>query len=277
MLLFAFGVQLFNADGQRHRLVLEFVLLQRSERALMRAQRKFILFFASDFVFSRDVLGRQTHVQIKVGVVFDQIWVGTDDVAAHGDHRHRFQAPASATCALPVRIRSAAMAIDCRPEEQKRFMVMALVSTGKPARIAAERAMFMPCSASGIAQPMITSSISAACNPGTRAMASLITAAPISSARVSRSVPLGALPTAVRTADTINASFIKSSAALPLDVRKGSAFPESLHIVLGGYASDSDVARRSLANEMDSIFGKAKPFRTSGGKAAHGVSDQFLN
>ncbi len=116
--------------------------------------------------------------------------------------------PASATCALPVRIRSAAMAIDCSPDEQKRLMVMALVSTGKPARIAAERAMFMPCSASGIAHPIITSSISAACNPGTRAMASLITAAPISSARVSRKVPFGALPTAVRTADTINASFI---------------------------------------------------------------------
>ena len=116
--------------------------------------------------------------------------------------------PATATSALPVLMRSAAMAIDCRPEEQKRLMVMALVSTGSPARIAAARATFMPCSASGIAQPMITSSISAASSPGTRASASLITAPPISSGRVFRKVPFGALPTAVRTADTITASFI---------------------------------------------------------------------
>ena len=93
-------------------------------------------------------------------------------------------------------------------------MVMALVSTGRPARIAAARATFMPCSASGIAQPMITSSISDASKPGTRAMASLITAAPISSGRVSRKVPFGALPTAVRTADTITASFIIESPSL---------------------------------------------------------------
>src|SRR5207237_9599567 len=101
------------------------------------------------------------------------------------------------------------MAIDCKPEEQKRLIVMALVSTGKPARIAAARATFMPCSASGIAQPMITASISDAGKRGTRAIAALMTAAPISSGRVFRKVPLGAFPTAVRTADTITASFIE--------------------------------------------------------------------
>src|SRR5262245_15193723 len=105
-------------------------------------------------------------------------------------------------------MRSAAIAIDCRPDEQKRLMVIALVSTGRPARIAAARATFMPCSASGIAQPMITSSISDVAKPGTRATASLITAAPISSGRVVRKVPLGALPTAVRTDDTITASLM---------------------------------------------------------------------
>src|SRR5438067_5972039 len=41
-------------------------------------------------------------------------------------------------------------------------------------------------------------------------MASRITAAPISSGRVSLKVPFGALPTAVRTADTITASLIAS-------------------------------------------------------------------
>src|SRR5438034_4730693 len=114
------------------------------------------------------------------------------------------------TCAPFVRIRSDAIAIDCSPDEQKRLIVIALVSIGKPARIAAARATFIPCSASGIAQPMITSSISDAARPGTRAIASLITAAPISSGRVFLKVPLGALPTAVLTAETITASFIKN-------------------------------------------------------------------
>src|SRR5687767_19314 len=116
--------------------------------------------------------------------------------------------PATITSAAPVFIRSAAMAIDCKPDEQKRLIVIALVSTGKPARMAAARATFIPCSASGIAQPMITSSISDVSRPGTRSMASLITAAPISSGRVVLNVPFGALPTAVLTAETITASLI---------------------------------------------------------------------
>src|ERR1044071_6366864 len=116
--------------------------------------------------------------------------------------------PATITSAPPLLMRSAAIAIDCKPDEQKRLIVIALVSTGKPARIAAARATFIPCSASGIAHPMITSSISEVCKPGTRATASLITAAPISSGRVVRNVPFGALPTAVRTAVTITASLI---------------------------------------------------------------------
>ena len=58
------------------------------------------------------------------------------------------------TSAPPLLIRSAAIAIDWSPEEQKRLIVIALVSTGRPARIAAARATFIPCSASGIAQPM---------------------------------------------------------------------------------------------------------------------------
>src|SRR6266550_8993911 len=116
--------------------------------------------------------------------------------------------PATITSAPFVRMRSLAMAIVCNPEEQKRLIVIALVSTGRPARIAAARATFIPCSASGIAQPMITSSISATLSPGTRPEASFITAAPISSGRVFLNVPFGALPTAVRTADTITASLI---------------------------------------------------------------------
>ncbi len=68
--------------------------------------------------------------------------------------------PATMVSAPPAMMRSAAMAIACRPEEQKRLMVMAEISTGKPARSDAMRATFMPCSASGMAQPRMTSSIS---------------------------------------------------------------------------------------------------------------------
>src|SRR6266852_4551078 len=42
--------------------------------------------------------------------------------------------PAMMTSAAPERMRSAARAMACRPEEQKRLMVMAEHSTGRPAR-----------------------------------------------------------------------------------------------------------------------------------------------
>src|SRR2546423_3819484 len=122
--------------------------------------------------------------------------------------------PATITSAAPVLMRSAAIAIDCKPDEQKRLIVIALVSTGKPARLAAARATFIPCSASGIAHPMITSSISEPSCSGTRSNALLMTVAPISSGRVVRNVPFGTFPTAVRTADTITASLITKPALL---------------------------------------------------------------
>ena len=78
--------------------------------------------------------------------------------------------------------------------------------TGIPARRLAMRATFMPCSASGIAQPMITSSISPGSSPGARFSASAMAVAASSSGRVPRSVPPGALPDAVLTAETMTAS-----------------------------------------------------------------------
>src|SRR5215468_8926016 len=114
--------------------------------------------------------------------------------------------PATITCAAPPRMRSAACAIACRPLAQKRFTVIAEVSTGKPARNAAMRATFMPCSASGMAQPRITSSISLGSRAGTRASASLMTSAARSSGRVVRSEPLYPRPTGVRTEETMTAS-----------------------------------------------------------------------
>src|SRR5688572_2913427 len=79
-----------------------------------------------------------------------------------------------------------------------------------PARRLAIRATFNPCSASGMAQPRMTSSIDAASSCGTRSRAPLIAVAASSSGRITLSVPFGALPTAVRTADTMTASCINS-------------------------------------------------------------------
>jgi hypothetical protein len=86
--------------------------------------------------------------------------------------------------------------------------VTADASTGMPARKLAMRATFMPCSASGIAQPRMTSSTSAASMPGARLSASAMATDASSSGRVPRSVPPGALPTAVRAAETMTASCI---------------------------------------------------------------------
>src|SRR5262249_59011252 len=95
--------------------------------------------------------------------------------------------------------------------------------TGIPARRLAMRATFIPCSASGTGQPRIRSSASAASIPGARFNASPIAAAASSSGRVPRSVPPGALPTAVRTAETMTASFMSASA--PASPDRLSRFP----------------------------------------------------
>ena len=119
--------------------------------------------------------------------------------------------PATTAVAAPHMMRSAPYAMACRPEEQKRLTVTADAVTGTPARRLAMRATFMPCSASGIAQPTITSSISAGSSPGAPSRAARMVAAAMSSGRVVRSVPAGALPTAVRTAETMTASFMTIS------------------------------------------------------------------
>src|SRR5262245_14866315 len=117
--------------------------------------------------------------------------------------------PATIARAPPDMIRSAAYAMACRPDEQKRFTVTADAVIGTPARRLAIRATLSPCSASGIAQPRMTSSMSPGSTPGARASASLIAVAASSSGRTNRSAPFGARPTGVLTADTIKASAIE--------------------------------------------------------------------
>jgi hypothetical protein len=111
--------------------------------------------------------------------------------------------PASMRSASPRRIRSAAIAIACTPDEQKRLMVTPGTAFGRPASSTPMRATFMPCSASGIAHPMMASPIRAGSILGALAMAARITCASRSSGRVLRKTPRGALPTGVRTAETM--------------------------------------------------------------------------
>ncbi len=111
--------------------------------------------------------------------------------------------PASIRSALPRRIASAACATACRPEEQKRFTVCAAMVFGRPASSTPMRATFMPCSASGMAQPMIASSMRLTSTPGAWATTLRSTCASMSSGRVLRNMPLGALPTGVRVAATM--------------------------------------------------------------------------
>ncbi len=114
--------------------------------------------------------------------------------------------PASITSASPTRMRSAAIATALSPDEQKRLIVTPPVVLGRPASSTAMRAMFRPCSASGIAQPMIASSTAAGSRLGTCFMAERIAATSRSSGRRLRNAPLGALPIGVRVAATMYAS-----------------------------------------------------------------------
>src|SRR4051812_23583600 len=105
----------------------------------------------------------------------------------------------------PTAIRSAMIDVACRPDEQKRLMVMAGTSSGRPASKVTRRATFSPCSPSGWAQPRTTSSIRL---PGisARRRASLTTSAARSSGRVKRRFPFTARPMGVLTADRIATS-----------------------------------------------------------------------
>ena len=127
--------------------------------------------------------------------------------------------PAMMTSALPERITSAAQAMAWEPEEQKRLEVHAVTSTGKPASREIRRAMFMPCSASGMAQPSMMSSTIADSSPGVRATSALSNGAANSSDRVSFRLPFLALPIGVRAYETITAFGMRRLSLLGLSSR----------------------------------------------------------
>ena len=116
--------------------------------------------------------------------------------------------PAMAISICPDIMANAAWAMDCTPEEQNRLMVSAGTVSGSPAPSETRRATFMPCSPSGKAHPMMTSSTSAGSTAGARASNSFTTATASASERTVARLPRFALPTGVRAAATITASRI---------------------------------------------------------------------
>ena len=106
--------------------------------------------------------------------------------------------PATIVVANPDIMRSEANAIVCNPEEQKRLTVCPGTVSGNPARSRICRAVLFPCVPSGIAHPMMTSSISEESSPSALLNASPNAAAVMSTGCVPLNVPLGARPTAVR-------------------------------------------------------------------------------
>ena len=112
--------------------------------------------------------------------------------------------PATTTSFSPAMTRCAAIAIVCRPLEQKRFTVMPLVVIGRPARSAIWRAMLLPVAPSGVAQPMMTSSTSAASMPA-RSTAALTAWPPRVAPWVMLKAPFQLLASGVRAVETITA------------------------------------------------------------------------
>src|SRR5438874_4267539 len=119
----------------------------------------------------------------------------------------------------PARMRCAASAIVCSPEEQKRFTVMPGTLTGHPARSAIWRAMFQPVAPSGLAQPMMTSSTSWQSTLA-RSSAACTTWPPILAPCVLLSAPFQLLQSGVRAVETITASFLTLLIEPPLFLRE---------------------------------------------------------
>src|SRR4051794_11517443 len=100
--------------------------------------------------------------------------------------------------------RCAAIAIVCSPLEQKRFTVTPLVVIGKPARSAICRAMLLPVAPSGVAQPISTSSTSAASIPA-RSTAAFTAKPPSVAPWVMLKAPFQLFASGVRAVETITA------------------------------------------------------------------------
>ncbi|MCY1552086.1 hypothetical protein D9M68_884610 [compost metagenome] len=118
--------------------------------------------------------------------------------------------PATYTSPSPAMMRCAAIAMVCRPDEQKRLTVMPEVVMGRPARNAIWRAMLAPVAPSGLAQPMMTSSTSAASMPA-RCTACCTAWPPSVAPWVMLKAPFQLLARGVRAVETMTALVMMES------------------------------------------------------------------
>src|SRR5712692_4530560 len=121
--------------------------------------------------------------------------------------------PATMTGARSTITLCAAMAMACRPDEQKRLIVAPAVVGGRPARMAIWRAMFPPVVPSGKAQPISTSSTSAGSSLA-RSIAALTTCPPSVAPWVMFRAPRQDFASPVRAVDTITASVMDVSRSM---------------------------------------------------------------
>src|SRR5260370_10062236 len=119
--------------------------------------------------------------------------------------------PPIAASTPSLRISCAAIAMACKPEEQKRFTVVAATDAGNPARIADMRAMLAPCIPCGCAHPRMTSLTSAGSSAGVLRKTSFMQCAARSSGRVILNDPRNDFASAVRELATTTASLMTNS------------------------------------------------------------------
>ena len=141
--------------------------------------------------------------------------------------------PATYTSPSLAMMRCAARAMVCRPDEQKRFTVMPDTVMGQPARRAAWRAMLAPLAPSGVPQPMMTSSTSAASIPA-RWMACSITWPPSVAPCVMLKAPFQLLVKGVRAVDTITADVMLDPCSVVWLVAYWKVLPSAASLASSG-------------------------------------------
>src|SRR5262249_20896219 len=187
-------------------LFLEEALGLRAPGALLARKRVDVLRLPADLVALGDDFGRVAHHHVDAWLVLLQPRVGIG--IARCIMVMLSTRPPMAASAPSWMIWYPAIAIACRPEEQKRLTVVAATVTGSPARSVEMRATFVPAGPCGWPQPRITSSISDGSSCGNFRSASLMQCAARSSGRVRLNEPRNDFANGVRELATTTASLI---------------------------------------------------------------------
>ena len=200
---------------QRHDLVGETAGLDGGDGALVAAQREGVLRLARDLRLPRVVLGHQAGCQVDVRVAVHQRRVRRDLVPAHGHEAHRLGAAGDDGRRCPAHDPLGAVGdgLQARGAEAvHRDGRCGDRNAGAKARDAGDVHALLGLGHRAAEDDVVDLG---RIELLARASAAWIVAAAMSSGRVVRSVPAGALPTAVRTAETITASFIRFSTDQP--------------------------------------------------------------